>query len=114
MSEEGTPRGNSPNPRTCAGVRKSGASCTATVTGENKYCWHHDPAREEERKKIAASGGKSKGKPPRIVRIQDNVQDTIDQVKQGKIAPAKAQVMFTGYGVLVRAVEQERKQRELG
>src|SRR5918994_3232969 len=113
MTAERPPGGSEQKAHRCAGLRRDGTPCAATVVGEQTYCWHHDPANKQARKTIASNAARSKTKPPRIVQIQGDIQDTIEQVKRGKLPTNKAAVMLTGYGVLIRACEQERRQREL-
>lgn len=113
MSAERPPEGSGRISHNCAGVRRDGSPCTTAVLGSHKYCYHHDPELEEQRRERAINAAKAKGKPPRIVQVQDEIRDTINQVKRGELQTNKAQVMFTGFGVLVRAIEQERKQREI-
>ena len=33
----------------CAGTKRDGAPCTAVVGTGERWCWHHDPARAQER-----------------------------------------------------------------
>ena len=113
VGAEATPGGSEGKAHSCAGVRKDGTPCAATVIGAQQYCWHHDPANKQARKTIASNAAKSKGKPPRIVAVQDRIAELVDKVERGKLPTNKAAVMLTGYGVLIRACEQERRQREL-
>lgn len=113
MTAEGTPGGSDPQAHNCAGLRRDGTPCTATVQGSQRYCWHHSPELAEQRRANASTAAKSKSKPPLIVQVQDEIRDTINQVKRGELQTNRAQVMFTGYGVLVRALEQGRRQRQV-
>jgi hypothetical protein len=112
MTAERSPGGSEGKAHSCAGVRKDGTPCAATVIGEQQYCWHHDPANEQARKTIASNAAKSKGKPPRIVQTQKRLENLVDKVEDGKLKPGTAAVMFTGLGVLIKAVEQERRLKE--
>lgn len=112
MTAERTPGGSEGKAHSCAGVRKDGTACAATVIGEQQYCWHHDPANEQARKTIASNAAKSKAKPPRIVAVQDRIAELVDKVERGDVATNNAAVMFTGLGVLIKAIEQERKGKE--
>ena len=39
---------------TCAGTRKDGTACTTDAPIGSRYCYHHDPARAEERSRKAS------------------------------------------------------------
>lgn len=96
----------------CAGLKRDGSPCTATVNPPQTYCWWHDPANTEQRKKAASKAGSSKPGPElkdAKLRIKQYVQGVID----GTVEKGRASVAFQGLGVLCRFIEQERKQREL-
>ena len=61
---------------------------------------------------LLISAAKSKAKPPRIVAVQDRIAELVDKVERGDVATNNAAVMFTGLGVLIKAIEQERKGKE--
>jgi len=75
-------------------------------------CWAHDPAHAEQRRKAASKAGKTKpsAEPHQIKRQLRNIAD---DVVEGKITTAKGSVAAQVLGVYLRAVEQERRQREL-
>lgn len=37
----------------CAGTRRDGTPCTANAPAGERYCYHHDPARAQERRESA-------------------------------------------------------------
>ncbi len=39
---------------TCAGTRRNGTACTTDAPIGSRYCYHHDPARSEERSRKAS------------------------------------------------------------
>ncbi len=45
---------------TCAGERRDGTACTTSVPVGTLYCYHHDPARAEERSRKASRAAKLK------------------------------------------------------
>src|ERR671917_2632008 len=44
----------------CSGTKRDGAPCTAVVAPDQRYCYHHDPARAEERKRNASRAASAK------------------------------------------------------
>ena len=56
----------------CGGTKRDGAPCTAVVAPDQRYCYHHDPAHAEERRRNASHAASAKhssvGKELREVR----------------------------------------------
>jgi len=99
----------------CAGIKRAGGRCTATVPPGETHCYHHDPARAEERRRAASRAGKSK--PSReIVAIKALLSELTDRV----LKEEGAEPLETGWAAVanqlvntrLRAVEVERKIRE--
>ncbi len=44
----------------CAGIKRDGGQCTAIVNGSQTYCYQHDPARADERRRNASKAARSK------------------------------------------------------
>ena len=44
----------------CAGTKRNGERCTATVEPPQQYCRWHVPAYADERRRAASRGGKGK------------------------------------------------------
>ena len=64
------------------------------------------------RRKAASKAGKTKPS-AEIHQIKRQLRDIADEVLEGKITTAKGSVAAQVLGVYLRAVEQERRQREL-
>jgi len=79
---------------------------------DNGTCWAHDPANAEQRRKAASKAGKTKPS-AELHQIKQRLRNIADEVLEGKITTAKASVAAQVLGVYLRAVEQERRQREL-
>jgi len=45
----------------CRANKRNGSPCTAPASGADGYCWAHDPANAERRRRIASRGGRGKG-----------------------------------------------------
>ena len=77
------------------------------------HCYAHDPDRSEERKRNASRGGRSKCN-GELAGLKKQVKDLAQDVLEGKADRGRAAVANQLYNTLIRAIEQERKLRELG
>jgi hypothetical protein len=95
----------------CPGIKRSGGRCTVGVGPGETWCYNHDPARAEERKRAASRAGKSK--PSReIVGIKALLSDLTERVLSGEVETGRAAVANQLVNTRLRAVEIERKIRE--
>jgi hypothetical protein len=96
----------------CAGIKRDGGRCTVVVGPGQSHCYAHDPNRSQERRRNASRGGKSKGN-GELAYLKKQVRDLVSDVLCGKVDKGRAAVANQLYNTLIRAIEQERKQREL-
>jgi hypothetical protein len=95
----------------CAGTKRDGSRCTATVEPPQAYCWWHDPANADERRRAASKAGKSR--PNReLVGVKAQLQDLTRDVLAGDLETGRAAVANQLINTRLRAIEQERKNRE--
>jgi hypothetical protein len=95
----------------CAGTKRDGSQCTASVEPPQRYCWWHDPDNAEERRRAASKAGKSR--PSReLPAIKAQLQDLTEQVLAGGLETGRAAVANQLINTRLRAIEQERKNRE--
>ena len=99
----------------CPGIKRNGGRCTVGVGPGETWCYNHDPARAEERRRAASRAGKSK--PSReIVGIKTLLSDLTDRVvgKEGTehLSPNAGAVAAQLINTRLRAVELERKVKE--
>ncbi len=95
----------------CAGFKRDGGQCTATVEPPQRYCWWHDPANAEQRRRAASKAARSK--PNReVASVKGQLQDLADRVLAGTIDRADASVIGQLLNIKLRALEAERKMRE--
>jgi hypothetical protein len=93
--------------RQCAGTKRDGSACTATVEPPQSYCWWHDPKNATERRRAASRGGSSR--PSREVRtLKADLRDLIKRVESGELEPTPANTMLRGYSVLLEVIKLER------
>ena len=96
----------------CAGIKRDGGRCAVVVGAGRSHCYQHDPDRSDERKRNASRGGRSKGN-GELSDLKKKVKDLAVDVLEGDVQTARAAVANQLYNTLIRAIEQERKQREL-
>ena len=96
----------------CSGIKRTGGRCAVVVGAGQDYCYQHDPERADERRRNASRGGKSKGN-GELSDLKKKVRDLAADVLEGNVQTARAAVANQLYNTLIRAVEQERKLREL-
>ena len=95
----------------CQASKRDGTPCTLPARSDNGTCWAHDPANAEKRRKVASRAGKTKpGGELAVVKRQ--LREIADDVISGKLETSKGSVAAQVLGVYLRAVEQERRQRE--
>jgi hypothetical protein len=95
----------------CAGTKRDGSKCTATVEPPQTYCWWHDPENAEARRRAASKAGKSR--PSREhPGIKSQLQDLTRDVLAGDLETGRAAVANQLINTRLRAIEQERKNRE--
>jgi hypothetical protein len=96
----------------CAHTYGDFSQCKRIVTAEQTYCYSHDPARQEERRRNAARGGKMKAT-GEIGRVKARLQALADMVEEGQMDRADAAVIGQLWGTYIRAVGMELKVREV-
>jgi tRNA nucleotidyltransferase (CCA-adding enzyme) len=95
----------------CAGLKRDGGQCTATVEPLQSYCWWHDPANADKRKAAARRGGKAKAN-REIVNLKKQLEDLVADVLEGRVERGTAAVVNQLLNTELRAIELERKIRE--
>jgi hypothetical protein len=95
----------------CAGTKRDGTPCTATVEPPQRFCWWHDPANADKRRRAASKAGKAK--PNReLASIKARLSDLADDVLTGAVDKGVAAVASQILNVYLRAVSVELKARE--
>ena len=95
----------------CAGTKRNNSPYTAAVEPPQRFCWWHDPANAEKRRRAASKAGKAK--PSReLAGIKQHLSDLADDVLAGEVDRAVAAVASQVLNVYLRAVSVELKIRE--
>src|SRR5918996_2214141 len=97
----------------CAGIKRDGGRCAVVVGPGQSHCYAHDPHRSHERKRNASRGGRSKGQ-GELGELKRRIRSLAAEVLDGTADRGRTAVANQLYNTLIRAVEQERKMRELG
>ena len=96
----------------CQGIKRDGGRCTLGVPPGVQWCFNHDPARAEERRRNASRAGKSAGG-REIRELKRRISDVVDTVLEGSQDRGRAAVAIQGFNALRGVLELERKIREL-
>ncbi len=92
----------------CLGTKRNKERCTATVEPPQTYCWWHDPANAEQRRRAASKGGKSK--PNRdVADVKRRLTEMADGVLDGSVEKGVGAVASQILNVYLRAVSVELK-----
>jgi predicted RNA-binding Zn ribbon-like protein len=99
----------------CLGTKRDNSPCTVTVEPPQTYCWWHDPANADKRKRAAARGGKraGRGRPQaELANVKQRLSDLADDVLTGEVDRGVAAVTSQIFNTYIRAVAVELKARE--
>ncbi len=95
----------------CRGEKQDGTPCERIVPASRDYCYSHDPARKEERRRNASRAGRSR--PNReVAEIKARLQELTEEVLSGAVATAPYAVANQLINTHLRAIELERKVME--
>ena len=96
----------------CAGFKKSGERCNATVEPPQTYCWWHDPQNADQRSRAASKAATARHKVPELVEVKAKLRTIADDVLSGRLEKGRGSIVAQILGVYTRVVEVERKVRE--
>jgi hypothetical protein len=90
----------------CTAIKKDGSRCSKEAEPGKDLCWSHDPANEDERRRIAARGGKAS--------TAVLAERRGPAAEEGEVPPPVGTALNQIYNTLLRAMDQERRTRETG
>ena len=99
----------------CTVIKPSGERCKGRAIEGSEWCWNHNPAHAEERRRHGARGGKrgGRGRPQsELADIKTRLSELADQVLEGKVDKGVAAVASQVLNVYLRAVSVELKAKE--
>jgi len=95
----------------CQGLKRDGGRCTLSVPPGVQWCYNHDPARAEERRRNASRAGKGAG--GREIRaLKGRLSEVVDAVLEGSQDRGRAAVAIQGLNALRAVLELERRIKE--
>jgi hypothetical protein len=95
----------------CQGIKRDGRRCTLGVPLGVQWCFNHDPARAEERRRNASRAGRSVG--GREIRdLKRRISEVVEAVLGGSQDRGRAAVAIQGFNALKGVLELERKIKE--
>ncbi len=95
----------------CRGTERDGSPCTAPVRGSNGYCWAHDPANADKRRRMASRDGSSKGG-GEMTDLKAQLRKLASDVLSGEVGRSEAAVVNQILNTRARLIELERRIRE--
>ena len=105
----------------CAAIKPNGVRCQARAMEGYAYCYNHNPEFTDARRRNASKGGKQggRGRPARpgaegLQDIQNLLADLTSGVISGEVTREVAIAANQLLNTSLRALELERKWRELG
>ena len=98
----------------CRATKANGEPCTAPAAGSSGFCWAHDPAHREQRRRIASKGGRSRGGSVTrdVEATRDLLQSIADEVLSGAVDRSAAAVAIQALNGKLKALELLRKWKE--
>ena len=99
----------------CSGIRADGGRCQAQAMRNSEWCINHHPDQAEVRRRRASKGGRrgGRGRPQyETAAIKTLLEDLTERVLSGKLATGPATVANQLINTRLRAIEQERKNKE--
>ena len=99
----------------CTAIKPSGERCKGRAIEGSEWCWNHDPAHAEERRRHGSRGGKrgGRGRPQaELANIKVRLSDLADDVLEEKVDKGMAAVASQVLNVYLRAISVELKARE--
>jgi len=99
----------------CPGKKGDGSPCERIVGSSLEYCYAHDPAFAEDRKRAASEAARSPAKcrsTSEIREIKGRLKDLYAAVLEGRVERAAAAVANQIANTQLRAIELERRARD--
>lgn len=97
--------------RQCPATTLKGGQCSGSVPEGKYWCWYHDPANSDKRRRAASRGGK--GNRSKVSKdLHKFLESLTEQVVSGEIEPYPASVAGSLIGVRLRLLEYERRLKE--
>jgi hypothetical protein len=98
----------------CSAIAGSGRRCRGVAVRGSDLCAAHDPRYQERRRSGAKRGGRKRpGASAELATVKAELRETIEAVRDGHMDRGTGAILGGLYNTLLRALETERKWREL-
>jgi hypothetical protein len=100
----------------CTAIKPTGERCKAGAIEGSEWCWNHNPAHADERRRHGQRGGKrgGRGRPSvELGAIKERLTTLADDVLEGSVDRGDAAVVGQLLNTVIRAVGMEMKVREV-
>src|SRR5215208_1613786 len=95
----------------CAGKKGDGTPCERIVGSSHEYCYAHDPAFAEDRRRAASKAARSRSR-RELQQIKGRLEDLYGAVLEGSVTRQAAAVANQIANTQLRAIELERRVHE--
>lgn len=113
-----------PVPSKCTSPKADGSPCTRDPQPGKDVCWSHDDSEAiaDQRRRNSSAGGKAvmslvsekaTAQRQEIAGIKEQLRTLAAELKDGSVPPQTGGVVVQVYNALLRAVDLDRKVREL-
>jgi hypothetical protein len=103
----------------CSTIKANGQRCAGRAIAGSQWCWNHDPAYAEARRRNATKGGRrgGRGRPSaELARLQERFEELVERVLSGEVERGVGAVvgqLLNGARACVRDGLAAREQEEL-
>ena len=99
----------------CTAIKPSGDRCRGRAIEGSEWCWNHDPAHAEQRRRHGQRGGRrgGRGRPQAdLAALKHRLEELVEGVLEGAVDRSDAAVVGQLLNTYIRAVSVELKARE--
>jgi hypothetical protein len=99
----------------CAAIKPNGERCRGDAMPGTDWCWSHDPAHAEQRRRQTSRAGKAGGRGrsgSSLQQIRARLEELAEQVLAGDVDRGAAAVAGQLFNTVIRARSVELKERE--
>ena len=96
----------------CIAIKPDGSPCERIVGASQSYCFAHDPANADKRRRNAAKAGRSTPN-AELKEVKGLLKKLTQQVLSGELGTSSAAVANQLLNTRLRAIELERKWKEI-
>jgi hypothetical protein len=96
----------------CAGFKPDNTPCERIVDDRYTYCYSHDPARKEQRRRAASKAGKAKPG-SEVAELKSKLAKLYEDTRAGRCASNVGQVCATIAGVELKVLDLLLREREV-